>query len=397
MKTSGYKVGISIFWGNGYNHFWSNGAGQNLYFMADVISRNPKVEEVYFVYWYNKLEDLSDALREEIAAMPFRLAHIDEVVEDIDVVIEGTLSIDQNIANQVHNHGGKVVCFRMGNDLSMDQEKFRYGAGNGRAFHGVYYDGIWMSPQLINSNKHYVEIMDRCLVQEAPLLWSPHFLDRQVAAYKNDPSKADYPGFGYNLEANRQKSKKRVSIHEVNISLLKSCYTPILISEHTYRENPELLEHVYVTSTWDKRELPVFHNFVGWMDIVRDNVLSVESRYITPYFMGMYSDVIVAHQWELDLNYIYFEVLYGNYPFVHNSPRLRKAGVGFYYDGYDAYDGSRALVEAITTYDDHYEEHVKANKRFLYTLSPENPINVAIYAGLLEDCIHGNNRLYQKK
>lgn len=111
---------------------------------------------------------------------------------------------------------------------------------------------------------------------------------------------------------------------------------------------------------------------------MRDGVLSVEGRYKMPDFLTRYTDIVVAHQWENGLNYAYNDALYGGYPFVHNSTLLPK-GVGYYYSGFDAFEGANVVLQVIENHDKHHEDYVKRANRFLETLLPDNPINIAIY------------------
>ena len=96
-------------------------------------------------------------------------------------------------------------------------------------------------------------------------------------------------------------------------------------------------------------------NFIGWTDLVRNGILSVEGRYQMPDFLSRYVDVVVSHQWENGLNYAYNDALYGGYPFIHNSKFLPK-GVGYYYDQFDAKEGAKVLLDVIYHHDKHHED-----------------------------------------
>ena len=74
-----------------------------------------------------------------------------------------------------------------------------------------------------------------------------------------------------------------------------------------------------------------------------------------PDFLSRYTDIVLAHQWENGLNYAYNDALYGGYPFVHNSTLLPK-GVGYYYEGFDAFHGADVLLNVIDNHDKHHEE-----------------------------------------
>ena len=84
---------------------------------------------------------------------------------------------------------------------------------------------------------------------------------------------------------------------------------------------------MYLCNTYDVRDISGFHNFIGYTTLVKNNVMTVATRHLLPYFLSRYTDIMLAFQWELGLNYTYYEALYGNYPLVHNSPILLDAGV----------------------------------------------------------------------
>lgn len=106
--------------------------------------------------------------------------------------------------------------------------------------------------------------------------------------------------------------------------------------------------------------------------------MTVEGRYRMPDFLTRYVDVVLSHQWENGLNYAYNDALYGGYPFIHNSTLLPR-GVGYYYEGFDAFDGARVLLEVIEKHDQQHEAYVKRAKEYLDSQLPTNPANIYYY------------------
>lgn len=159
---------------------------------------------------------------------------------------------------------------------------------------------------------------------------------------------------------------------------------PILIGEAAYRNHPELVKHIYLCNTYDIKDNDAIFNFIGYTSAVKANVMTVETRHITPQFLAKYTDIVLSFQWENALNYVYYEALYGGYPLVHNSPMLKAQHVGFYYDGFDAYDGERQLISAIKSYDHDFENHKKWNDKLIDSVSPLNKENILKYQILLE-------------
>ena len=234
-----------------------------------------------------------------------------------------------------------------------------------------------MIPQVVKTNRCYLEIITRAPVYEVPHLWSPLFLD-EMAKNVKEPFK-----FGYE-RGQMEKNGARVSVMEPNISISKNCMMPVLIGEEAYRNHPELVKHIYLCNTFDKKDDKPLHDFIGYTTAVKDGIMSVETRHITPLFLAEYTDLLLSFQWELALNYMYYEALYGNYPLVHNSPMLKAHCVGFYYDYFDAYDGERQLINAIKSYDADFDTHVKRNKELIEFLSPFNPENIRKHQILIE-------------
>ena len=346
-----------------------------MYFLKQCLEQIDGVDSVYFVYWRNDKNTLSDNMRLDL--MDIDIYDSDEVIDKTDVLIEGTLTLEPQIEAEYRKRGAKIVSYRMGNDFIADMEKMVHDKPGARAFNGTKYDAVWMIPQHMNTNRCYLEIMTKAPVYEAPHLWNPLFLDHMTTSIEEPYT------FGY--ESGQMKANgARVSVLEPNISVLKNCMIPILIGEEAYRNHPELVKHIYLCNTYDIKDNDAIFNFIGFTLGVKDNIMTVETRHITPQFLAKYTDIVLSFQWENALNYVYYEALYGGYPLVHNSPMLKAHHVGFYYDGFDAYDGERQLINAIKSYDDDFENHKKWNDKLIDSVSPFNKENILKYQILLE-------------
>lgn len=372
MKTKGLNIGITFFWGDTYQNIWSNGAGQNLYFIKELLEQISFVKSVYFVYWDNNIQTLPAGL--ETDNMKVKIYPYEKVLHTTDILIEGTLTLDQPHEKAFREHDTKIVSFRMGNDFIMDMEKFIHGDDGGRVLNGTTYDSIWLSPHLANTNRDFLQIMTGTEVHIVPHLWSPFFLTHDSGVKEKGLHFGYVPG----------KKEKRIAVFEPNTSIMKNAYVPILIAEAAYKKDAKSIKHVYLCNTYEKRDLNSLHNFIGWTSLVQDNVMTVEARFVMPQFLSIYTDIMLSYQWELGLNYAYYEALYGGYPLVHNSPYLRDANVGYFYEGFDAIAGADALLEAIHHHDDNLEKYENASTAFLDTLSPYEKNNIAVYEGLLK-------------
>ena len=119
----------------------------------------------------------------------------------MDVLIEGTISIEPDLSNKMHSHGGKVVCYKMGPDYIMDIEKFIFNQPAGRVFNGSKFDSIWLIPQNENTCRSYFSIMFECDAHVVPAIWAPTFCDIVI---KNLKEKHGIE-FGYKPNKDRQK------------------------------------------------------------------------------------------------------------------------------------------------------------------------------------------------
>jgi hypothetical protein len=65
--------------------------------------------------------------------------------------------------------------------------------------------------------------------------------------------------------------------------------------------------------------------------------------------MSRYGDVILSHQWENALNYLYYEALESGYPLVHSSPMI---DAGYYYPSFDIDAGAEQLKQVMLHHDE---------------------------------------------
>ena len=129
-----------------------------------------------------------------------KYAYIEDVIDQLDVLIEGTLVIEPNQVTRMHQHGGKVVCYKMGNDFIMDMENFLFDKKAGRVFNGTLFDSVWMIPQHENTCKSYFSIMYRCPAYVVPAIWSPVFCDQVIKRIKEKHNLT----FGYKPDAEKK-------------------------------------------------------------------------------------------------------------------------------------------------------------------------------------------------
>lgn len=368
------NIGLSFFVSrDATQSIWSNGAVQHVVFLYLLLRSSPQVGQIWLVNGGDG-DVLPDGLMVSDLALP--LVRLDDVVDQLDVLIEMGAQMSAADADRVHDRGGVVLAYRCGNDYVMDVERLSFDKPSGPIFNGTRFDEIWTNAQHERTCASYWRIGMRAPVRVMPHIWSPMFLDRS-----REKSDIEGTAFGYVPKP----GPKRVSIFEPNISVVKSCIPGMLICESAYRTDPAAINAIYVANAVHLKEHVTFNRFAGALDIVRHKLASFEARFHLPYFMSRYTDIVVAHQWENGLNYLYYDVLHGRYPLVHNSPFL--ADVGYYYDGFDAEQGGRALLEAVYHHDERREEHDHKAAALLARVDIANKDNVEMHVCHLFDLL----------
>ena len=238
-----------------------------------------------------------------------------------------------------------------------------------RYFDRDYFDAIWMTPQHIHTYRGWCETLYRCPVHEVPQVWAPTTIEALPADVRR---RFDYQGCG---------GAWRVGVMDPNITVMKTSHMPMLVCEAAFRRDPAPFKAIYVTNALQFREDPHFASFTGSLQAAKAGVLTIEPRFVGIEFLANHADAVVTHQWENGLNYLYYEVLYGARPLVHNSPFLRD--YGYYYPDFEAERGADALLRAFAEHDAGLDDYKRRNRRLFDRLSPVTPDNIQLHQGLL--------------
>jgi hypothetical protein len=148
-----------------------------------------------------------------------------------------------------------------------------------------------------------------------------------------------------------------------------------------FRRRREAFRAMFITNSVQFREKPHFQSFFLSLEASKAGVMTAEARFVGPPFIAEHCDAIVTHHWENGLNYLYYEVLYGGYPLIHNSEFLKD--YGYYYKDFDADSGADALLLAYTEHNDRLEDYKRANAELFRRLNPKTPETIAVHEHLL--------------
>jgi hypothetical protein len=362
-------VGVSIL-PTATTHIWANGLIQNIAFLLMLLQRVPFVGKTYLINC-GDVDTLPATL--DYSGVPAQLVKPQEVTHEVDLVIEmgGVLPLEW--VRHVRALGAKVVSLLVGNSFAA-QAELPIFAREGTAFTVTPADEIWTLPQHMKTSASMLRTVSRAPVLEVPHIWSPFFLEKQVATLAA-------AGHRFGFDPARAGAAWRVAIFEPNISVVKSSFIPMLAADAAYRQQREAVGLMMVMNTFHMKEHPTFNRLAIHLDLTRDSKASYEPRVAFAECMaGQSMDAVVSHHWENSLNYLFYDALHGGYPLVHNSEMLKERSVGFYYPHFDAGLGGEALLHAWRQPPAFWDDYRQASAAFLATVSPEHDANVRAYA-----------------
>lgn len=364
------KVGISVLTHAGQS-IWENGIGQNVIYLAQLLSSIDFVEEVVLLNCGDQSALPFDVNLEKLnlcLMTPRDATHI------IDIVIEMAGGLDVEWLDYMRALGKRVVfhCCRQAYTSLVEPvifEKPGYFARTDRC------DEVWVHPGDLRF-KSMLEVVHRCPVIDVPYIWDSNFLQNRA-----DELARSGIQFGYQPRSHVTKEKRsmRIAIFEPNISVTKVCVVPMLICDAAFRIDSESLSAVHVLNSMQMKDHPTFGHLARSLDIVKNNLATFEKRHDFAGYMSQFADVVISHQWLNGMNTLYLDALYGGYPLIHNSPWLG-ANVGYYYEESHISVGARHLLDVASNHDANYDSYRQRSHAFLESLSPFDRQNQGRYA-----------------
>ncbi|KVW83265.1 DUF2827 domain-containing protein [Burkholderia ubonensis] len=361
-------VGISLFARDG-QAIWENGIHQNIAFLAMMLKRSERVGPVYFLNG-GDANALPAGL--ELDGLGVPLVKPSDVTHALDVVIEMGAQLPVEWLRHMKALGTKLVACYVGHTYSGLAEKPIFGKPSGHIFNGTQFDEVWVLEKSQKIDVPLLRTLTRAPVHTIPHLWSPYFLDRRIVALASE-------GLTFGYRPGRRPWN--LATLEPNISVVKSCHYPMLACDAFYRAQPDAVQHLFVVNSMHMKSHPTFVHFANSLELVRQHKATFEPRIDLPGFMARHANAVVSHHWENAQNYLYYDVLYGGYPLIHNSTLLGDAG--YYYPDFDCAAGGQALRDAWLHHDEQLDDYRAKAGRLLQSVSIDNPANLDAFVARL--------------
>jgi len=353
------------------NLLWSSGINQNAALLMMLMRRLPDVAEVVAV-------DCSGKPAPHPLASWVGVPTIDpaDAPGRLDVILETGGRASPVDMNRFRDAGGKLVSYMAGNAMAMNFEALASNLPHGEFMSETPFDAVWITPQHWHMNRDHCRITRSAKVHVTPHLWDPIFIDLLSREQSIDP-------FFQRNRPGRAESGWRIGVLEPNINVLKTFHLPLLVAEEAFRAAPDLIDRVLLFNTQHLTGIGHFDDLTTTTDLFKAGRLFAEGRHATPIALARHIDAVIVHQWENDLNYLYWDVLWSGHPLIHNSPSA--AEVGYYYQSFDPVDGGRVLADALARHDAEADAYQARALDFVRGFSIDAPAVRAATRDLLED------------
>jgi len=367
------KVGITVVGGqtDATAALWSSGIGQNIVYLALLLLRLPEVETCVLV----SCPDGTNHILSDLFGLP--VMELRQAVSELDVLIELGARAASEPLNLMRARGGKLISYVAGNTMTMNFEDLASDVRYGDYVTPEGFDAVWITPQHWHTNHAYSAITRSPNVEIAPHIWHPICLQQSGFNLKRNTFWRPSAGPGW-----------RLGVFDPNVNVLKTFHYPLLVAEEAFRKEPDLIDRILLFSAAHLTTNTHFSDFCGVTNLGRAGKIFAESRFPIGEMLGAHIDAVVTHQWENNLNYLYWDVLYLGWPLIHNSTAFPEAG--YYYPEFDAQTGGDVLREALKTHAAEWRARRPAVLDTLWRFNIDNPVVQRDYATLLEKVVSGS-------
>ena len=262
----------------------------------------------------------------------------DELIKNpipIHTFIEVGMSLNAITRAHLRSIGAKIVKLYLGNILNIDIETVQNFKSIFFYHHNVgEFDEIWTSP-------HYKQHIDAALLNRTeishgrvvPYVWDSCF----ITQYGNKENIEWIPS-----------NCMDIVIMDPNISFQKCYLYSLLLVEAYHKKYPEWKGNVHIING-DKIAInPHAKNFILPSLTLQNRIVLHERKNIHTILTENRSACFITHQWNNDFNYMTLELMYCNYPILHNSEGWNH--YGYYYDINKWNDAIDTLHNALTTH-----------------------------------------------
>ncbi|KVD75511.1 hypothetical protein WI89_08120 [Burkholderia ubonensis] len=302
----------------------------------------------------------------------WRILPMCEAGDAIDVVIETGSVLDSGWLALMRARGKKVVylCSRPPYVALGEAVLFNRASRLGPT---TPCDEVWYWPQH-EAHASQLRLMYRCDAYEVPYLWHPRFMEARIW-------QVAHAGAHFGYEAGTSDYGWRVAIFESNTSVSGAANMPMLVCDEAFRACPECLQGMHVLNAEHLQAHPSLLYLANALELVRHERAAFHGRHDAVDFLARHAHAVVTHQWPGGPSEWALDVLYGDYPLIHDMSWLKEAG--YYYPAFDLEAGAAQLVRAFHEHDNGLMAYRARSQKAFVSVDPAAPHNLSRYAARL--------------
>lgn len=310
--------------------------------------------------------------------LSYRAISTQDIVREImpiKALIEIGMSIDAMTRSYLRSIGAKIVKLYLGNILNIDIETIQNYSNMFFNHHIVgELDQIWTSPHY-QQHIEYAAVLNCTPIENSrvvPYVWDPCF----VTNYGKKEEIEWIPPKDWTL--------MDMVVMEPNISFQKYAFYTLLLIEAFSKAHPEWKGKVHVING-DRIKITAnaMNNVLSKLSMYQnDRIVLHPRKKIHTILKENRSACFLTHQWNNDYNYMTFELLYSNYPILHNSEGWHN--FGYYYSINDWEKSIQTLYVALKDHKDNIPIYKTHSSNLIWNHSIHNPIIQSRWRELLD-------------
>lgn len=367
------KVGITI---NFDKKFFSNGLQQNIVILQRLLNELDNIKAFYI--WEG--QSINETFIDKGECIYFSdLLKDDSAKLDLIIMMGFTLN-DKFIVNYKKKvKKSKFVLLQCGNQYieNMSYAVFEIDKKHTPVERLREVDQIWVLPHYEKNIPYMSTFFKNDNVFSVPYIWDNFFIDAQINQSIYKDKETDF------FELN----KNGILIMEPNLNSSKNCILPLYIVEAFEHKFPKKLDSCNVFCGNKLVKNDYFIKLILQMDIynLRKEFLKVHGRKRFIDIIHNYGSIILSHQQDNALNYLYLETLYLDLPLLHNSEFI--SDYGYYYPENNIKKALDNLNKIIDSHSNNIKNYRSNSNKILERFSYKNSSNKKEYQILINNLL----------
>tara|TARA_A100001011_G_C14290951_1_gene836171 strand:- start:65 stop:1189 length:1125 start_codon:yes stop_codon:yes gene_type:complete len=364
------RIGITI---NFDKNFYSNGLQQNVVFLFNLLNEIENFNPFYL--WEG--QEINPKIIDKNKCIQYKYFLTDSSFK-FDLIIMMGFTFGDKVITKIKekNKEAKVVLLQCGNQyienmtLSLFDSKTNFSPLERQN----KIDQIWVLPHYQKNISYMKTFFKTDNVITVPYIWDNFFIDLQNKNNSDTNTKRNF----YSLR------NKSISILEPNLNNSKNCILPLFITDSYEQKFPNVLQSCNVFCGKQLANNEYFIKMILQMDIYnkRKDFLKLHNRLSFLEIIKKHGSIIISHQQDNALNYLYLESLYLDLPLLHNSTFIKE--YGYYYPENEIEIARDKLDFILKNHASNIESYSTNNKKILNQYSLKNKVNQDNYLKIIK-------------